>query len=230
MSRLTPEGLRRRTIRCKLCPRLVQYRESIQPKPMFRGQEYWRKPVPGFGDINGRVLIIGLAPASHGGERTGRIFTGDASSTFLVSALHETGFANQPVSESLADGRAYNDCYNTAAVKCPPPGHRPTGEEFSNCSRYLEAEIGLMKNLASVLVLGSSAFKAYAAHLNREGTRFRDAFKHGGRYPFEGGPTLYASYHPSPRNTNTGVLTRAMLIGVLEAMKSDLNSRPSKHN
>ena len=179
--------------------------------------------MPGFGDLDGRLLIIGLAPARTGALRTGRIFTGDASARFLVRALHSAGFANQPVSESRGDGLVYTDCYLTAAVKCAPPGDRPTPAEFRNCSQYLDGEISIMKNLSSVLALGAMAFRAYVDHLSRRGVGVRGIkFSHGAVFRFDGRPSLYASYHPSPRNTNTGVLTQGMLVRVLRRIRSDL--------
>ena len=216
--------LRRKIITCTLCPRLVEYRENARARPAFADQEYWRKPVPGFGDINGRLIILGLAPATSGGMRTGRIFTGDSSSRFLVSALHSTGFANQPSSESVDDGLAYTDCYLTAALKCAPPEDRPTPEEMSNCSPYLDEEISLMGNLESVLALGALAFRAYLGHLGRAGVpTWGMKFAHGEVHRFRGMPTLYTSYHPSPRNTNTGKLTKGMLTSVLERVKKDFS-------
>jgi uracil-DNA glycosylase len=212
--------LRLKIIQCTLCPRLVHYRENAKPRASFATEQYWRKPVPGFGDLDGRLLVIGLAPASSGGMRTGRIFTGDLSSTFLVAALHSAGFANQSRSDSLDDGLVYTDCYVTAAVKCAPPGDKPSPEEFANCAPYLAEEIALMGNLKSVLALGAFAFRAYLGHLTRKGVRVRGLkFAHGEVYRFQGMPTLYASYHPSPRNTNTGKLTPAMLAGVLASIK-----------
>ena len=175
--------------------------------------------------MNGRLLVIGLAPASHGGFRTGRIFTGDRSSTFLVSALHTAGFANQFRSDSLDDGLEYRDCYLTAAVKCAPPADRPARDEFANCAPYLDEEIALMGNLESVLALGASAFRAYLGHLARNGASVRGMrFLHGAVYKIRDMPTLYASYHPSPRNTNTGKLTSEMLCSVLERIKGDLST------
>ena len=178
--------------------------------------------MPGFGDLGGRLMIIGLAPARTGALRTGRIFTGDASARFLVRALHSAGFANSPGSESRDDGLVYTDCYVTAAVKCAPPGDRPSPAEFRNCSPYLDAEVSMMKNLEAVLVLGALAFKAYLDHLSRTGAGIRGAsFAHGRVFRSEGRPALYASYHPSPRNTNTGVLTQEMLVRVLRRIHSD---------
>lgn len=220
---LNEDSLRRKIVSCTRCPRLVEYRRSIRPKPMYASQRYWRRPVPGFGDINARLLVLGLAPASHGGARTGRIFTGDASSRFLVRALHSAGFANQPTSDGRDDGLTYSDCYLTAAVKCPPPGDRPLPEEAGNCSSYLDEEVALLRNLRSVLALGSLAFRAYLGHLERRGVdAHRLKFSHGGVFRFDRMPSLYACYHPSPRNTNTGVLSQAMLLGVLDRIRSDL--------
>jgi uracil-DNA glycosylase len=221
----TEEAIRKKIIRCTLCPRLVEYRESIKPRAAYASREYWRKPVPGFGDINARLLVLGLAPASQGGERTGRIFTGDASSRFLVKALHSAGFANQDVSESRDDGLVYTDCYVTAAVKCAPPGDRPTPEEVRNCSRYLDNEIALLRNLKSVLALGSLAFRSYLDHLRRNDFALGNLkFSHGAVYRFPGAPALYACFHPSPRNTNTGKLTPKMLLDVLERIRHDLEN------
>ena len=216
-------SLRRRVVSCRLCPRLVEYREHVKPRASFSDQRYWRKPVPGFGDLEGRLLVIGLAPATNGGMRTGRIFTGDASSTFLVAALHKAGFANQPRSDSIDDGLTYHGCYLTAAVKCAPPGDKPTRDEFSNCAPYLDEEIALMGNLESVLTLGAFAFRAYLGYLSRKGVGVRGLeFAHGETYMFPGMPTLYLCYHPSPRNTNTGKLTEGMLAEVLARIKREL--------
>ena len=226
-------ALRRRVIRCRSCPRLVKYRESVVPRAAFSGQTYWRKPVPGFGDINGRLLVLGIAPAAHGGNRTGRVFTGDSSGRFLVRALHSAGFADRPSSESIDDGLTYADCYVTAAVKCAPPGDRPTRSEFENCSVFLEKEIRLMANLRAVLALGALSFAAYVDHLERNGSNGNGLkFEHGRRFLFEGRPSLYVSYHPSPRNTNTGVLSQKMLVRLLKRIRADLDGAriPSKHN
>jgi len=212
-----------KVVGCRLCPRLVEFRETVKPRASFLHERYWRKPVTGFGDLNGRLLVLGLAPAASGGNRTGRVFTGDSSGRFLVKALHAAGFANKPVSESREDGLVYTDCYLTAAVKCAPPGDRPTQAEFLNCSSYLEAEIALMTNLKAVLALGSLAFGAYLDHLNRVGVPTRGVrFGHGAKFTFEGVPTLYVSYHPSPRNTNTRKLTQGMLASMLSRIRRDL--------
>jgi len=220
--RLLPRGLRKKIISCSKCPRLVEYRRSVMPRASYSSQRYWRRPVTGFGDIDGRLLVLGLAPAAHGGNRTGRVFTGDSSGRFLVRALFEAGFANKPVSESTDDGLVYEDCYLTAAVKCAPPGDKPTEQEFANCSAYLDAEIALMRNLEVVLALGSLSFRSYVAHLVRQGVAVKGArFAHGARYDLSGSPIFLASYHPSPRNTNTGKLTSSMLTKVLKAARRD---------
>ena len=222
---LVESELRRRIVSCEKCPRLRSYaREMVIHRPTrFSDWDYWGKPVPGFGDLGARLLVIGLAPARTGGLRTGRIFTGDASSRFLVKALHASGFANQPISESREDGLVYDDCYVTAAVKCAPPGDRPLPNEIENCAPYLEAEISLLPNLKSVLALGSLAFHVYMDRLSSNGVSVKGArFAHGRKFEFEGFPTLYASFHPSPRNTNTGKLSPRMLVSLLQRIKKDL--------
>ena len=229
------EGLSRIIVNCEKCPRLREYARFVAShKPRrFADQPFRGRPVPGFGDLNGRLLVIGLAPARTGALRTGRIFTGDASARFLVKALHSAGFANQPVSESRDDGLVYTDCYLTAAVKCAPPGDKPTPSEFANCSPYLDREAALMGNLQSVLALGAMAFRAYLGHLSRGGVDTRGLeFRHGAEYRLRGSPSLYASYHPSPRNTNTGVLTERMLTKVLMRIRSEFAPTvpSSKHN
>ena len=211
-----------RVVKCRLCPRLVRFRETVPPRRALESQSYWRRPVPGFGDPNAKLVVIGLAPAAHGGNRTGRVFTGDQSGRFLVSALFEAGYASQPVSESRGDGLLYNDCYVTAAVKCAPPHDRPTAREFKNCSRWLDPELRLLTNARVVLALGRSAFEAYLGYADRRGAATRGmAFGHGRKYSLGSLPAVYASYHPSPRNTNTGKLTRRMLVSLLERIRGE---------
>jgi uracil-DNA glycosylase family 4 len=212
-------------VECRLCPRLVKYREGLPPRPSFKGQEYWRRPVPGFGDPEATLVIIGLAPAAHGGNRTGRVFTGDGSGRFLVGALYEAGYASQPTSESREDGLIYQGCYISAAVRCAPPGDRPIPSEFENCSRYMDAELRLLPHARSVLALGKAAFDAYLHHARRCGADTRGArFVHGSRHDFVGLPSLYPSYHPSPRNTNTGKLTRGMFLALLKRVREETDS------
>lgn len=216
-------GLEAEIVSCRRCPRLVEYREHAPPTRGYSGETYWRRPVPGFGDLEGRLLILGLAPARSGANRTGRIFTGDASSRFLVSALHSAGFANQPTSESKDDGLVYRGCFVTAVVKCVPPGDRPLRQESENCAPFLEAEVSLLPNLRGVIALGAFAFRAYLDHLERRGTAVRGLkFGHGASYRIPDGTTLYASYHPSPRNTNTGKLTKRMLVFLLRRVRAEL--------
>jgi uracil-DNA glycosylase family 4 len=181
--------------------------------------DYWGKPVPPFGPANARLMIIGLAPAAHGGNRTGRMFTGDRSGDFLYRALYETGFASQPTSQSRADGLELTDAYITAAVRCAPPDNKPLPEEFQRCRPYLEREFDLLKNVRVVVALGKLAFDAYLGILRDRGIiRSRAAFPfgHNVRHEIPGAPTLIASYHPSQQNTSTGKLTAEMLRDVFD--------------
>ena len=212
--------LREEVVVCRRCPRLVAFRENVPPKAPYQDQTYWRRPVPGFGDPNAWLLIIGLAPAPHGGNRTGRIFTGDLSAKFLMPALFKHGFANQPTSECMGDGLQLRGCYMTAAVKCAPPQNKPTSEECRNCSNYLHQELEILGSVTSVLALGRLAFEAYLDFIRQQGILLpRQLFKHGCIYPMPGFPTLYASYHPSPQNTNTGKLTEKMFSQVLTKLQ-----------
>lgn len=220
------DDLNHTLVECRLCPRLVSFREQVPARASYINQQYWRRPVPGFGDRNGWLLILGLAPAAHGGNRTGRLFTGDASARFLMKALYEQGFANQPTSESLNDGLILNGAYMTAVVKCVPPKDKPTAAECSNCSRYLYPEMSFLKNLTAVLALGKFAFDAYRRYINYSGGNSRNMiFSHGVRYHIDGFPSLYASYHPSPQNTNTGRLSEQMLSSVLRQVNFDRSAR-----
>ena len=200
---------------CKKCPRLVRFRETVPARAAFRGQDYWRRPVPGFGDARARVVLVGLAPAAHGGNRTGRVFTGDESARFLVRSLHDVGLANKPASLSRDDGLVLADCYMTAAVKCVPPGNKPTPAEFRNCSAYLDAELELLSRAEAVVALGHLAFRSVLSWASSRGAETSGMkFAHGREYLFEGLPVVYACYHPSPRNTYTGKLTRRMMTGL----------------
>jgi len=225
MNYRTIEEVSLEVVSCRRCKRLVSYRESLPARASYSLEEYWRRPVAGYGDPNARLIIIGLAPAAHGGNRTGRVFTGDESGRFLVSSLHEAGYSNQPTSESRGDGLVLFDCYITAAVKCAPPQNRPTREEFENCSSYLEAELSLLVRAESVLTLGGQAFSSFLRHAGKNGGRVRGLkFTHGGRYVIPGFPPLYASYHPSPRNTYTGKLTKRMLVTLLQRIRKNNES------
>jgi uracil-DNA glycosylase family 4 len=200
---------------CARCPRLVIYREKIarEKRRAYMEWEYWGKPVPGFGDPNARVLILGLAPGAHGSNRTGRPFTGDSSGNFMYPVLHRTGFANQPKATHRGDGLVLTDAYITAAVRCAPPQNKPTPEEIANCAPFLDREIDGLTNVKLVVALGRIGFDAYLNYLKRRGEITSKApyvFGHGVKYVMPNGRILLASYHPSNQNTNTGKLTEAM--------------------
>lgn len=219
------DRIRGEIVVCRRCPRLVRYRERIAatPKREFRGESYWARPVPGFGDPNARLVVVGLAPAAHGSNRTGRVFTGDRSAAFLVEALHATGFANQPTSRRRGDGLRYTDLYLTAAVRCAPPDNRPLPGERANCLPFLSREIAMLVRARAYLGLGGFAYEALldalARHYGVE--RPRIPFAHGACAPLgPGRPLVWGSYHPSPQNTNTGKLTRSMLVELLERIRA----------
>jgi uracil-DNA glycosylase len=214
-------------IACRKCPRLVAYREQVarEKRRAFQDWDYWGKPVPGFGDAHGKLLILGLAPAAHGGNRTGRVFTGDRSGDFLYDALYRTRFANQPTSKHPNDGLKLKDAYIAAAARCAPPANKPLASELGNCRPYLERELRILRPRA-VLVLGRIAMISYLETLKRRGTIQSFApyrFAHGASYKFEGDlPRLFACYHPSQQNTFTGKLTKAMLVRVLRKIREFL--------
>jgi uracil-DNA glycosylase family 4 len=200
---------------CRRCPRLVAWRRRVARarKPEFRDWTYWGRPVPGFGDPGARLWVIGLAPAAHGGNRTGRVFTGDSSGDWLYEALHRYGFANQPVSVARDDGLRLIDCFVSAAARCAPPGNKPTPREFDNCRPWLETERRLLRRVRIVLVLGRSAFERYlkaAGSGSPAAPGGRPRFAHGAEHPLPDGTVLLCSYHPSRRNTSTGLLRREM--------------------
>lgn len=215
-------------ISCERCPRLRRYcREVARVKRRaYRDWDYWGKPVPPFGDPLARVLILGLAPAAHGGNRTGRMFTGDRSGDFLYRALYQTGFASQPTSESVGDGLTVNDVYITASARCAPPDNKPSPDELRNCRPYLERELNLLVNLRVVVVLGKLAFDVYLGILRDRGmikTRAAFVFSHNHEFfTGAGQPLLLSSYHPSQQNTSTGKLTEAMLRDVFIHVKQRL--------
>ncbi len=205
---------------CRACPRLVAWREAAAASPprRFRGERYWARPVPGFGDSRARLLLVGLAPAAHGGNRTGRVFTGDASGDFLFAALHRAGFANQARSVSRRDGLVLNGAYAAAAARCAPPDNKPTPAEFARCLPFLVREIALLPRLAVVLALGAHAWRASIEALVANGAarpRPLPKFAHGAEIEI-GGKRLIASYHVSQQNTFTKRLTPRMLDDVLK--------------
>jgi uracil-DNA glycosylase family 4 len=199
---------------CRRCPRLVAWREQVgrDKRAAFMDWEYWSRPVPGFGDPAARLLILGLAPAAHGGNRTGRIFTGDRSGDWLFASLWRTGFANQPTSVSRDDGLALTDCYITAPVKCAPPENKPTIAERANCAPWLKQELALLPTIRVVVALGSFAWDTALRHLGP--VRPKPRFGHGAEAPLPANRTLLGSYHVSQQNTSTRKLTEEMLDAV----------------
>ena len=211
--------LNREVVACRRCPRLVEYRERIarEKRRAYLGCDYWGKPVPGFGDPDARVLVLGLAPGAHGSNRTGRPFTGDASGKFMYPILYDAGFSNQPGATDRQDGLELKDLYITAAVRCAPPDNKPLPQELGNCAPYLEREVDGLKRVKVVVALGKIGFEAYLNYLKRRGLlRSKGAyvFRHGASYKMADGKILLASYHPSNQNTQTGKLTRPMFEGI----------------
>lgn len=218
--RRTLTALERRIVECRACPRLVEWRESVArvKRAAFAGEEYWGRPVPGFGDPRARLLVLGLAPAAHGGNRTGRVFTGDRSGDWLFAALHRAGYANRAESVGAADGLELRDCFIAAAVRCAPPGNRPTPRERDTCQHWLEEEVTLLPRLRVVLALGAFAWDA-ALRVFAPGRRPRPRFAHGAEADL-GEVKLLGSYHVSQQNTFTGKLTREMLDSVIARARS----------
>ena len=235
------DELQSQIIACKRCPRLIRYCEKVarEKRRRFRGEDYWGKPVPSFGDPAAQLLIVGLAPGAHGSNRTGRMFTGDRSGVFLYRALYEAGFANQPEGVSPNDGLELRGCYITAVVRCAPPQNKPRPEELRNCQPYLEKELHLLSRLRAVLALGRIAFDAYLRVVSEHRPEPRPLvepgafparssfpFAHRANYPLPGGlPRLFASYHPSQQNTQTGRLTPEMFRQVLDDIREFLAGR-----
>jgi uracil-DNA glycosylase family 4 len=205
-------------VECRACPRLVEWREQVarEKRASFRGEEYWGRPIPGFGDPQARVLVLGLAPAAHGGNRTGRVFTGDRSGDWLFAALHRAGYANQPVSERAGDGLVLTDAYVAAAVRCAPPENKPTPAERDTCMPFLVRELDALDRLSVVVTLGGFAYEALWKVLAARGDALpkpRPKFGHGVEVATER-LTIVNCYHPSQQNTFTGRLTEPMLDAV----------------
>jgi uracil-DNA glycosylase family 4 len=222
------EALSQDVTRCRKCPRLVAWREEIarEKRAAFKDEEYWGKPVPGFGDPEARLVLVGLAPAAHGANRTGRMFTGDRSGDWLYRSLHRAGFANQPESVSRGDGLTLNDVYVTAMVRCAPPANKPTIEERDQCLGYLLDELNLLSSARILLALGKFGWDGALMALARLGfaVKPKPKFSHGAEV--EVGPyVLLGSFHPSQQNTFTGKLTQPMFDGVFERAKMILGAK-----
>jgi uracil-DNA glycosylase len=227
MAKQALEILNEEIVSCRKCPRLVEYRESVarEKRRAFASWEYWGKPVPGFGDAQAKLYILGLAPAAHGANRTGRMFTGDRSGDFLYRALYRQGFASQPTSVERGDGLQLRGAYMGATLRCAPPANMPLPSELRNCRPYFETELALLRPRA-ILALGGIAMKSYLALLIERGVAKSFAaypFRHGAMYEFPGDlPRLFLSYHPSQQNTFTGKLTPAMMSAVLRRIRKFL--------
>lgn len=231
-------NLNQEVVSCVRCPRLVAYREQVgrEKRRAYRECDYWARPVPGFGDPNARVVVLGLAPGAHGSNRTGRPFTGDASGKFMYPILHEVGFASQPNADYRDDNLKLLDCYITAAVRCAPPDNKPLPSELANCAPFLDRELAILKRVKVVVALGKIGFDAYLNHAKRSGTIESKAglvFAHRASYKLPNGVVLLASYHPSNQNTATGKLTKPMFRAVFEEAKeiaASASESPTRRN
>jgi uracil-DNA glycosylase family 4 len=226
------DALEARLVRCRRCPRLVGHREAVAQAKVarFRSSDYWGRPVPGFGDPRARLLVIGLAPAAHGANRTGRMFTGDESGRWLYRALHAAGFANQPTSERADDGLRLRDAFVAAVARCAPPANRLTPAEIAACRPFLTGEIELLRRVRAVVVLGRVAHQGFLTAFRATGRtlpRPLPRFAHGARHELPGGLVLLCSYHPSQQNTFTGRLTRTMLDDVFRTARDVVTARRS---
>ena len=210
-----------RIVRCRLCPRLVAWREQVARtrRRAYRDEVYWGRPIPGFGDPAARIVLVGLAPGAHGSNRTGRMFTGDRSGEFLYAALHRAGLASAPTSRSRDDGLTLRGAFITSACRCAPPDNRPTPEELARCAPFLDAELALLLELRVLVALGAIGWDAILGHLERSRRpipRPRPRFGHGAEWAPAGGPAVIGTYHPSQQNTQTGRLTPAMIDAVMQ--------------
>lgn len=229
----TTEAINAEVVECRTCPRLVEWRERVarEKTRRFSDQEYWGRPIPSFGDPGARLWIVGLAPAAHGANRTGRIFTGDRSGDWLFGALHRAGFANQSTSTGRGDGLELADCYISAAVRCAPPQNKPAKAEFDACRPYLIREIAALNNATVMLCLGQIAFTESLRALSAAGVEIpkpRPKFAHGAEHHLRRPPVLLCSYHPSQQNTFTGRLTEEMLDSVLNRACEIIETREKR--
>tara|TARA_Y100000590_G_C15488342_1_gene926704 strand:- start:249 stop:923 length:675 start_codon:yes stop_codon:yes gene_type:complete len=214
--------LNNKIIKCKLCPRLIKFRDKIikNKRKQFINQTYWGKPITGFGDTNAKILFVGLAPAAHGGTRTGRVFTGDKSSDFLYKCLFKAKISNQSNSDHIKDGLKLKNAYITAALKCVPPEDKPLKVELDKCSKFFNNELKLLKNLKVIVALGKIAFDACKYFYQKQININKDVkFGHGNIFKLENGISLVGCYHPSPRNVNTGRLNENLMINVFNKVK-----------
>ena len=212
-------SLNERIIRCVKCQRLVNFRESVALKKTkrFIKDNYWGKPVIGFGDPNAKIIIVGLAPAAHGGNRTGRVFTGDKSADFLFKCLYQAKLSNQPCSTHLNDGLVLKNVYMTPALKCVPPDDKPRSEELKKCFIYLNEELSYLRNAKNILALGKIAFDSCLKLFNLKSSFYK--FFHGAEYSINKKLKIFASYHPSPRNVNTGRINEIKMVEILNTVR-----------
>ena len=223
---MTLTKLNKSIIQCRKCNRLVDFREKIahEKRRQYFDQEYWGKPITGYGDINARLLMVGLAPAAHGGNRTGRVFTGDKSADFLFKCLFKAGFSNQPISINKKDGLKLNNLYLTTALKCVPPEDKPTSIELKTCFNFFSKEISSLKNITTILALGKIGHDAcvnyYKQHYDIKNKDY--IFSHGSKNKLPDNKLLVGSYHPSPRNVNTGRINQSKMVNLLKKIKKEL--------
>jgi uracil-DNA glycosylase family 4 len=216
------DNLNKTIVNCKKCPRLVKFikKVSTEKRKQNINEIYWGKPVPGFGNLESKLAIIGLAPAAHGGTRTGRAFTGDKSGDFLFKCLHEVGISNSPISKNINDNLKLKSTYITNILKCVPPADKPLQKELNNCSNFLNDEIMLLKNLKVIMTLGKVSFdNCFKIYKKKFKSNEKFSFKHGKVYPLPDNKFLIACYHPSPRNVNTKIISAQMMINLLNKVK-----------
>lgn len=220
-------SLYKEVIKCNLCPRIVDFRTKIanEKRKQFMEWSYWGKPIPGYGDTKASLLLVGLAPAAHGGNRTARVFTGDKSADFLIKCLYKEGLANQPNSDSLNDGLKFNNIFMTPVLKCVPPQDKPTAQELANCSNFFSREMELLKNVKVILALGKIGFDGCLKYFKKDfNFKMKDyPFGHDKSYILPNGKILWGSYHPSPRNVNTGIMNIEMMRSLLKKIKRKIN-------
>ncbi len=225
---MTLSKLNKSIIQCRKCDRLVNFREKIanEKRRQYFDQDYWGKPITGYGDPNAKLLMVGLAPAAHGGNRTGRVFTGDKSADFLFKCLYESGFSNQPLSVNKNDGLQLNNLYLTTALKCVPPEDKPTSNELKTCFNFFSKEISSLKNITVILALGKIGHDAcinyYKQYYNIKNKDY--VFSHGSKNKLPDSKLLMGSYHPSPRNVNTGRINESKMVKLLKKVKRDLEN------